>query len=666
MTGKIDPCIRTFQTLKSYLYQNTAKSIRMLRIAIAILFQFAMLTAQAYEPRDLLQKKATVEQLKSLLLPKNEWIKYPAYSNRAGWDALTGSLKEALIKDGEASLNYTWRVVKATDYLAYERTGSRVAMEGPFGANCTALSKLLFAELAEGKGRFMDQIIDGTWQLCEMSSWVLSAHLGVQQSKRSLPDHREQIIDLTAGDVGSLLSWTWYFFRDEFNKVNPIITAKVHSNIEQRILVPYMTRSDYWWQGYEKGRLVNNWNPWCNFNMLTCYLLLEDDPAKQATAVHKTMESVDQFINYVKEDGACEEGPSYWGHAAGKLYDYLQLLHDATGGRLTIFQEPMIRNMGEYIARSYVGDGWVVNFADASAKGGGEPGLIYRYGKAVNSQEMQAFAAWLSQTDKTKTDINAGRDFYRTLGNLQSWKELAGTTPALPNARYSWYPKTEFCYLSNNNGLFFAAKAGFNNESHNHNDVGTFSLYVNKTPMFIDAGVGTYTRQTFSKERYSIWTMQSDYHNLPLINGASQQFGAQYKATEVQFDENRNRFSLNMAGAYGKDAAVKHWKRVYTLSTDKLVIEDAFGLEATKAPNKLHFLTWAMPTLQGPGTVVLNKNGNSVQLQYDAGVFQPSVDTIPQTDPRLSRVWGDAIYRLVLTARKQQQKGFYRIVISKK
>ena len=47
--------------------------------------------------------------------------------------------------------------------------------------------------------------------------------------------------------------------------------------------------------------------------------------------------------------------------------------------------------MGEYMSRSYVGNGWVVNFADASAQGGGDPLLIYRFGKAVNSEEMMHF-----------------------------------------------------------------------------------------------------------------------------------------------------------------------------------------------------------------------------------------------------------------------------------
>ena len=48
-----------------------------------------------------------------------------------------------------------------------------------------------------------------------------------------------------------------------------------------------------------------------------------------------------------------------------------ELLSDITGDKVNIFNEPMIKNMGEYISRSYIGNGWVVNFADASARGEG-------------------------------------------------------------------------------------------------------------------------------------------------------------------------------------------------------------------------------------------------------------------------------------------------------
>jgi hypothetical protein len=639
----------------------------MLRVFILVVLFFHAFTVSAYETRNLLQRKATVDQVKASLVSKAQWIRYPAYVNRNGWDAFTGSLKDDLIKEGEFYLNYTWKVVAASDYLEYERSGSRVAMENPFNANNTAFSRLVFAELAEGKGRFMNQIINAVWQTCDMSSWVLSAHLGAQKSKRSLPDYREEIIDLTSADMGSFLSWTWYFLHDEFDKINPVISSRLRENIQKRILEPYMQRSDYWWQAfnYKPGVLVNNWNPWCNSNVLTCFLLLEEDATKLATAVHRTMQSVDHFINYVQADGACEEGPSYWGHAAGKLYDYLQLLSNSSNGKLSIFNEPMIKSMGEYIARSYVGNGWVVNFADASAKGGGDAGVIYRYGKAVNSEDMQKFAAYLVHTANGKTEINAGRDFFRSIENLASYNELLQAKPALPTANYTWYPQTQFCYMKNKEGFFFAGKAGFNNESHNHNDVGTFSLYVNEVPMFIDAGVGTYTRQTFSSERYTIWTMQSNYHNLPVINGKPQQFGTQYKAKDVLFDEKMNLFRADISEAYNKDAAVKKWVRSYTLSANQLVIDDVFELTELKAANQLNFLTWAKPDLSKPGLVILEKEGKAVKMQYDAAQFDATVETVPQTDPRLAKVWGNEIYRLSLTAKKQQLKGRYKFEIAK-
>ena len=622
--------------------------------------------AKAYEPRNFLQKKASLQQVKTMLVSKSEWIKYPAYTNREGWDKITGSLKEKIIEGGESCLTYTWKVVTASDYLEYERSGSRTAMENPFGSNNKAMSYLVFAELAEGKGRFINQKVNGVWYSCDMSSWVLSAHLPAQKSGRTLPDFNEQIIDLTSAELGSFYAWVYYFFHDEFDKINPVISARLKLTIQQRILQPYIERSDYWWQALSKpGVLVNNWNPWCNFNVLTCYLLMEDDIDKLSTAVYKTMQSVDEFINYVKEDGACEEGPSYWGHAAGKLYDYLQMLSNATNGKISLFDEPMIKDMGEYISRSYVGNDWVVNFADASAKASGNAGIIFRYGKAVKSDEMKQFAAYLVKKTKGKNEFSDTRDFFRTIENIITYDELNNTIPSLTSHPYTWYPKTEFCYMQNRQGFFIAAKAGFNNESHNHNDVGTFSLYADTIPFFIDAGVGTYTRQTFSSERYTIWTMQSNYHNLPVINGESQQFGAEYKARDVKFDPNKKLFSMDIAGAYTDTSAAQSWIRSYTLKEDALIVDDVFMLKNMRVNNVINFLTWAEPDISKNGVVLFQKSGTILQLKYDAGIFAIKKETIPQTDKRLTAVWGDNLYRFSLIAKKKQLKGTYQFVIKK-
>ena len=58
--------------------------------------------------------------------------------------------------------------------------------------------------------------------------------------------------------------------------------------------------------------------------------------------------------------------------------------------------------MGEF-AKSYIDDGWVVNFQDASAEGGAPMGVIYRYGKAVDSPDKMHFAAFLYERDNLKS-----------------------------------------------------------------------------------------------------------------------------------------------------------------------------------------------------------------------------------------------------------------------
>ncbi|MBO9620466.1 MAG: heparinase II/III family protein [Niabella sp.] len=631
---------------------------------------FAISISKAFAtpvPRNLLQQQASLQQIKEKLLPPAQWVPYPAYHNRSGWNKITDGVSGQLIAQGEKQLNYKWQVITATDYLEYERSGSRVIMEQPYNENVNALAQLMIAELTEGKGRFMDQIVNGVWALCDMQSWALSAHLPVQKTKRNLPDPSEQIIDLVSGDVGSLLSWSVYFFKEDWNKINPVITKRVELNIRQRILEPYMQRSDFWWQAFEDkpGQLVNNWNPWCNSNVLACFLLEEKNQDTLAAAVYRTMRSVDQFLNYVKEDGACEEGPSYWGHAAGKLYDYLQLLYDATGSRISIFNKPMVKNMGEYIARSYVGNGWVVNFADAAAKGTADPGLVYRFGKAVNSPEMESFAGALLASSGHTEIVSGDRDMFRTLEGLKGYKELQSAPAALPKAAFTWYPQTQFCYMRNDNGLFFAGKAGNNNESHNHNDVGSFNLYVNETPFIIDVGVGTYTRQTFSSERYNIWTMQSNYHNLPVINGQPQIAGPQYKASAVSFDSAKRQFTLDMAGAYGPLAAVKEWKRTITLSKNGLHLEDVFKLNGIKDTTALHFMTWGRPVVTKPGNINIKEGSSGLLVQYDPAQLDPLVEAIAVKDPRLTKVWGDTVYRLVLRVKKQTLNGHYSIDFSK-
>src|SRR6185437_533365 len=95
-----------------------------------------------------------------------------------------------------------------------------------------------------------------------------------------------------------------------------------------------------------------------------------------------------------------------------------------------------------------------------------------------------------------------------------------------------WYPNLGLMAAREKadsaSGLYLALQAASNGRSHAHNDSGSFILYSDGDPIVIDVGVGAYTAKTFSSDRYSIWTMQSAYHNLPTVGGVMQHAGDTY------------------------------------------------------------------------------------------------------------------------------------------
>lgn len=635
-----------------------------MKYCIKVIFTLCLLaagtlSASAYTDRDMLTSKYTKEDISKLLIQNQKWVQYPAYSDRAGWNRFLGDKKDTYIKRGEACLDYEWRIFKAADFLEYERSGER--REGDWGSNTRALANLLMAELAEGKGRFIDQIINGVYMFSETTAWAWSAHVNYQKSRRSIQAWDDPVFDLGAGELANLLSWTHYFMHEEFDKIDPEIARRLRHELKTRIMDVFLFNNSFWWMNRgEKGEFTNNWNPWCNSNALVVFMLMENDPQRLTDAVWLSMKSVDYFFNYIQGDGACEEGPSYWGVAAGKAFDYLDILSLASGGKVNIFDQDLVKKCGEYIVNSYAGDGWVVNFADASAKGGGDSYLVYRYGKAVDSPMMKGYAA---SRFKSGSIPSPSTDFFGTLRALDADKELQNETPAFSHKPYSWYPETQFCYLTNEAGMFLGAKGGNNGESHNHNDIGTACFYIGNVPILIDAGVGTYTRQTFSNERYSIWTMQSDYHNTPKINGVSQKVGEEHKAKGTSFDQKKMTFSTDIAGAYPEEAQVNSWVRSYTLGADRLVIKDAFTLAKAVAANQINFLTWGDVDITTPGIVRIAVKGQTAVITYDKGAFTPTTETIGINDTKLSNVWGNSVCRVSLTAKNLSKKGNYTFTV---
>lgn len=635
---------------------------------IAICFFCNVFFVQA-EERNMLSNLFNEQEIEGLLLSGDSWITFPEYTDREAWEGIPENIRNEIILKGEESLDFEWGVVKATDYLEFVRSGDRRIMQDPYSARRRALQNMVLAELAEGRGRFLDQIINGIWALSEQTSWSASAHLSLQDAGPGLPDVEEPTIDLSGGELSSLFSWTHFFLKDEFDKVNPLVAERIRYEIRHRILDVYDEREDFGWMGF-RSRRVNNWNVWVNHNTLTTILLMEEDAERKARNIYKTMRSVDKFINYYEPDGGCDEGPSYWGHAGGALYEYLEMLHMSTGGKIDIFDQEIVKNIGRYIYRAQISYPYVINFADASAQSGSRPGVVYRYGKRIEDPVMQAYGAFLAEKASWEETIPSG-NLEATLMNLFQLSEITQAEAREPLISDFFLPDLQVCGARDkegtSDGFFFAAKGGHNAESHNHNDIGNFILYYDGQPALIDVGVGTYTRKTFSSQRYEIWTMQSQYHNAPTINGIQQKNGIDYRASNVAFEKKGRqlRFQLDVAGAYPEEAMVQNWYRTFNFEQGKaLTITEDFRLKTKQGATSVNFMTCLVPEKEADGLVALKGKDFTLLLKYDPKRTELKIEEKHIEDARLNNYWGESVYRLVFVYKKEKLNDQVEFIIT--
>ncbi|MGV8091405.1 MAG: heparinase II/III family protein [Mangrovibacterium sp.] len=616
-------------------------------------------SAQSKENRNLLSGQYTRKFVNESLVRDYNWIKYPAYRDRESWAKIPEAIRKKTIGEGEKYLHYNWPAVSLTMYLEFTRSGDRTAVDSPNGERAKALQSLVLAELMEGKGRFFDDIMNGVFSFCEQTYWGSSAHFymyggGVSDPNTIIPDLDNPIVDLVVGDRASDLSWVWYYFHDEFDKISPVISGRLKSEIKRKVLEPFYKRYDYWWiTGWDEGN-VNNWNPWCNYNMLTSILLIEDDPEKKEDAIYKTMESVDLFINSYPDDGACNEGPSYWGVAGGKMFDYLNLLKTCTNGKIDIFDHELIKNMGRYIARAYVSNGnYYINFADAPFRINQDGGKIYRYGESIGDPILTGFGAFLLDKSRFNENGMVGRigETLENLFHLEGWESHPKKEPLLSDF---YFPDLDVALAREKansfDGFYFAVKGGSNGEGHNHNDVGSFMLYYNGSPVLIDVGVGTYTKKTFSPQRYEIWTMQSNYHNLPVVNGFGQSPGGKFKARNSQYSPGKNKvsFSTDIALAYPSEAGISSWIRSYVLERGKkFVISDDFRLTENNGNTRIHFMTCVLCQVISPGVIQFSGSDFTLQMKYNPDQMTAGIEKINLDDKRLQSIFGDHLFRVV-------------------
>jgi hypothetical protein len=609
----------------------------------------------------ILTERYTLAQVKSALLGKQDWKPFPKASDRDTWTALLAHgihqrRADYLLGRAEILAKTPLPALTATEYMRFVRTGDRTLYEGPYFERRNTLATLALAECFSGQRRFLDAVINTTWAITEEATWCLPAH-AKRDEQGALHTQDQHTVDLFAAETGMVLAEVIYLVGEGLLPEAKAVLDRVRNQLIERIIEPVETQECGWYTGR------NNWSPWCASNVTGIAMYTLEDPDRLAAMVYKMMGVCDAFIDKYADDGGCDEGPTYWSVAPGALLTFLELLYSRSDGKLSIYDMPKLKRMVEYMAHAYMGRGRGLNFADAQPRIYMRPYLLYRFGERVGvpvGKELAGLSMRGNVENGPVTQFINGEP--NGAGATARLRELFWVPPEVPAGKVrcqttAWLENLQVLIARQSpepeKGITFAIKGGHNQENHNHNDLGHFVVYVDGHPGIIDVGVESYTKKTFSSERYTIWCIRGSGHNAAVMGDTEQVNGREHAAHEVKLltpDAQTTGLSMRLEKAYPATAGLAAYTREGMLhrAANTVSVRDTIVFaDAAKTP-KWTFYTLEKPVAIDSVTMRIPVGARTLQMSLSQGRLAPVIESVPLTDAWLKNGWGATIYRITL------------------
>lgn len=616
-------------------------------------------------------KDFSYQRIRGSLKSSDQWVHYPKASDRKAWDEI---LKDDLQKKRHLELMFLiqglpenpYPILTAKLFMEFKRNGNRDNYEQVYFKRRQNFALFVLAECFEGKGEFIDQVIEGFWQILCEPTWVIPAHARVGRSSAAALDHSDdplpndtmETVDLFSAETAMVLAQALYLLEDQLIAVSPNLVIRVRNEIERKVLKEVEKCQDGfgWWNGH------NNWAIWCSFNILGAAFYVIKDLDRLARLTKDLMGVADRFFDTYSDDGACDEGPMYWGVSAGMLFLFLDLLEGRIDGIKELYKNEKLINMTKYICDVQLHRDYFANFSDSNAKMGCTTSTLFLASYQVDSPALRHLA-WnlkFEFCDKNKFSsftrrINGG-DLTHMIRDIMHVKKPTGDA-SLKHVKSIWYPKLEIAVLresvDSSQGLIFYFKGGSNGENHNHNDLGQFCLLKNGEQVFIDIGREVYCKDTFNENRYQNWHIRGSGHNIPILNGCEQVFGKERKTQEVSFESNtiESVVKMDISLAYNKESKVKNYCRTMRFlheGASSLEITDVFNFDSNANVIEHPIYCAQKVVASEPGKLVIGEGDSQVVFRFNPLQFSVELSEIPILDSILKNSWGEKIYKIFL------------------
>jgi len=554
---------------------------------------------------------------------------FPPASDRAAWAAARAAIGEAraaaIIAQAETDARSPFPPLPASLFLEFLRTGERDTYQTPYFRRSQVIASLTLAECLEGRGRFLDAIMDVTWARCEESSWAMPAH------QQTLTDMARPHIDLGVAMVALQLAELDALLGSQ---LDPLVSQRIRYELDRRCFTPYLERHDHWWLFASQTREVNNWTAVCNAGVVGAAIYAEPNPARLAEMIARAARSLDDYLATFDRDGGSTEGPGYWSYGFGYYTILGQLVEQRTAGKIAFMGEEIVRKAAQFPLRTSLGAGVYANFSDCDRDIQFIPAQLAYLARRLDLPDLARLAHTQAAQGRRSGELTwALRDLF--------WRPDPAITGEFIAARRDWFEEMMWMFArmdpANPAALALAAKGGHNEEMHNQNDVGSFIVHFGGETLIPDVGRGRYTKAYFGPQRYAHFVNASRGHSVPRPNGCEQLPGRQYAAAllEHSVSESADRLVLELKGAYPAEARLQSLRRSITLHREtpqgwvELCDEVCFAGGPGQCQSVL--TTFSAVTLEA-GCVLIRGERAALIVRYDQSLLSARVEVERQVD----------------------------------
>ena len=376
----------------------------------------------------------------------------------------------------------------------------------------------------EGDRKYRDRIWKDLAAAAEFKDWN--------------PSHFLDVGEMTCA-FAVAYDWLYEAWSEEQRRV--IREAMVRHGLETALRA-YKAEKPPWWV-----RAENNWNQVCNGGIAVgAIAIAQERPKLAAEVLHHALSNLPRAVESFAPDGACVEGPGYWGYATRYFIYLLATLDIAFDNDFGLSDLPGVDRQGDFPVLLRSPTDRTFNFADCGERTPLDAGLLWlaqRFGRR-DWAEYQA-----SLTSGTAADLL----WYRP-------EILSAGSQAVPLDRH--FRKIDVAVMRSAWGdpdaWYLACKAGDNRFNHGHLDIGTFVLEAKGERWASDLGKDNYNMPGYwsrgrKGRRWTYYRMRAQGQNTLVIapgDYPDQIATAAGRVLAFESTERRAMMTIDMTPAY--------------------------------------------------------------------------------------------------------------------